>query len=140
MSQEKTLDNTQISNKDIKELEKGEDNKLDNTSTKSTSKPKRSHSKSNKSKSKDTSFNDASDNSLGHQATIPIDPANPHASSLANIKNALTDPKIREESVYNIVDNLAQHSPRKLTKNEKDELAQLVQNQLINNVFKIKKI
>jgi len=140
MSQDKTLDNTEISNKDVKELETNKDNKLDNTTTKpkSTSRSKSSRSKSKQ--PKDSISYDASDQSVADQATIPEDPTNPSASNLANIKNKLTDPKIQQDFVDNIADLLSEYTRAKLTDNEKNTLKRAVETNLLQKVFKIQKL
>ena len=136
MSQDKTLDNTEISKTDIKELEKGQDNKLDNTSSSSNSTTKKSHSKSKSKKSHGGSH--SADKSLGHTATVPKDAGNPQLTTLSNIQGKLADPRIQEEIVVNIADLLAQFSKRKLTVPEQADLRNIIQKSVLPQVFKIK--
>ena len=81
------------------------------------------------------------DKDLGHKTkgTIPVDAANPHLTTLLNIKNKLTDNKIRGEFVNNVADLLGGFSKRKLTVPEKEALRNLVDNDLVSEVFKLKK-
>lgn len=134
------LDNTDISKKDIEELKsdtnnnkKDEDDSLDKTA-KSESAAKK---KVKKGKSKAI---DKSDSSSGHQATIPKDAGNVHATSLANIQGKLSDPKIQQEFVINVADLIGQFSKRKLTQPEVHQLQQVVETNLLQKIFKINKI
>lgn len=81
------------------------------------------------------------DKDLSHKTkgTIPKDAGNPHLTTLLNIKNKLSEPKNREEFVNNVADLLAQFSTRKLTAPEKEALRNLVDEDLLNEVFKMKK-
>jgi hypothetical protein len=125
MSQEKTLDNTQISNKDIKELEDKKDTKLDNTSTE-----KKTTSTNNKKKSAPKA---------AKGAQVPIDSANPHQTTLTNIKSHLAEPKIREEFIVNVADMLAGYSRRGLSIDEQKALREMIDDELVSKVFKIQK-
>lgn len=132
--QDKTLDNTQISNKDIKELEKGQDNKLDNTSSSSTS-----TKKSNKSK-KTGSGTNRSDKAPGVQAQKPIDATgNVKQTTLDNIQSALTDPAMKKDFLGNVADLLCQYQRRKLTDEEFQALENMVEDGLVSKVFRVKK-
>jgi hypothetical protein len=136
----KKLDNTEISDKDVKELETGKDTKLDESpsSTKKKSSSSRSN-KNNKSK-KDTSYTDVSDQSAAHEATVPKDAGNVHETSLRNIKGKLSDPKIQQEFVINVADLIGQYSRRKLTQTEVHILQDVVSRNLLQKVFQIQKI
>jgi len=127
MSQEKTLDNTQISNKDIKELEDKNDTKLDNTNTNTATK------KTTSTRKKSTAPKAAKG------AQVAIDAANPHETTLTNIKSHLADPKIREEFIVNVADMLAGFSRRGLSVDEQKALREMVDDDLVSKVFKIQK-
>lgn len=142
--QDKTLDNTQISKTDIKELEKGQDNKLDNTSSSSstsTTKKSPSRKKSSGSKSKkDNSYTDSSDKALGVQAQKPIDATgNVKQTTLDNIQSALTDPAMKKDFLGNVADLLCQYQRRKLTDEEFKALENMVEDGLVSKVFRVKK-
>ncbi len=149
MSSDKTLDNTEISSKDAKEMQiGGADTKLDKTSatagkkSSSSSRSSRSRSKSNQNKSpKDQNNNssDVSDSSTSHEATVPKDAKNPAQSSVDNIKGKLADPKIQQEFIINVADLLQQYSRRKLTQDEVHDLQEIVDKNLLQKVFKIGK-
>jgi len=127
MSQDKTLDNTEISNKDAKELVQDNDTKLDSTATKkrsSSSRPKRKASSASK---------------LSEGAVVPIDSGSPYQTTLLNIKNALSEPKNREEFIVNVADLLAQFSRRGLTVQEQKDLRTMVEDDLVTKVFKVQK-
>jgi hypothetical protein len=126
MSQEKTLDNTQISNKDIKELEDKKDTKLDNTNTSTTTNKKTTASTKKAPKA-------------AKGAQVPIDSANPHQTTLTNIKSHLAEPKIREEFIVNVADMLAGYSRRGLTVDEQKALREMIDDDLVSKVFKIQK-
>jgi hypothetical protein len=147
MSSDKTLDNTEISSKDAKEMQiGGADTKLDKTSatagkkSSSSSRSSRSRSKSNQNKSpKDQNSSDVSDSSTSHEATVPKDAKNPAQSSVDNIKGKLSDPKIQQEFIINVADLLQQYSRRKLTQDEVHDLQEIVDKNLLQKVFKIGK-
>jgi hypothetical protein len=142
MSEDKKLDNTEISDKDVKELETGKkDTKLDESPAAATSTTKKKSSSSRKSKSKkDTSYTDVSDQSAAHEATVPKDAGNVHETSLKNIKGKLSDPKIQQEFVINVADLIGQYSRRKLTQTEVHILQDVVSRNLLQKVFQIQKI
>lgn len=124
MSEEaKKLDNTEISKKDIQEL--NDKQSSSSTSTSST------QSKSKKAKSRAPSPDRAA--SKTSSAVTP-------AQSLDNIKTNISNPEIQKEIKANVADLLAQFAGRKLTEDEINSLEDVVENNLLNKVFSVKKL
>ena len=66
--------------------------------------------------------------------------ANPVAASLEAIQIALSDKAIREDFLDNVADSLCSYSRRKMDEDEKQSLRNLVDNELVSRVFKVKKL
>ena len=66
--------------------------------------------------------------------------ANPQLASIEAIKVKLADPTLREDFIDNVADLICSYSKRKLDEDEKQSLRNLVDNELISRVFKIKKL
>ena len=68
------------------------------------------------------------------------DAANPQAASLEAIKVRLSDNSIREDFIDNVADLICSYSRRKMDEDERQSLRNLVDNELISRVFKVKKL
>jgi len=65
---------------------------------------------------------------------------NPTVASIEAIKISLADGKKREDFLDNVADLISSYTRRKIDPDEKQSLKNLVDNELISKVFKIKKL
>lgn len=66
--------------------------------------------------------------------------ANPVQASLEAIKDRLSDDALRNDFTDNVADLICSYSRRKLDEDERQSLKNLVNNELLEKVFKIKKL
>ena len=66
--------------------------------------------------------------------------ANPTAASLEAIKDRLSDDSLRNDFLNNITDSICSYSRRKLDEDEKQSLKNLVNNELLEKIFRVKKL
>lgn len=137
----KTLENTEISKEDEKELKSTGDTNLDETS--SSTKKKSSSRKSNKSKSKksSSSSNSTSNKSAFEQAAHdPTGGTNPALTKVVNIQRKLSNPKVQHEFIVNVADIIGEYAGRKLNGDEKAQLEDLVKRKIVGEVLQIKSL
>ena len=65
---------------------------------------------------------------------------NPTQASLSAIQIALSNDKIREDFLNNAADSLCSYSRRKMDDDEKQTFKNLIDNELINKVLKVKRL
>jgi hypothetical protein len=75
-----------------------------------------------------------------HSPARESDAANPTVASLEAIKDRLSDDALRNDFVDNVADLICSYSRRKMDEDEKQSFRNLVDNKLLGEVFKVKKL
>lgn len=75
-----------------------------------------------------------------HSPARESDSKNPQIASLEAIKDRLSDDALRNDFVDNVADLICSYSRRKMDEDERQSFRNLVNNELLEKIFKVKKL